>query len=181
MIGEIKLTIWKMYRYEDSVLAPKMVKTEEGVFVETQPVSSVSADSKADIVELLKDSLQADPEDASKEDLNYEIDVKDAQPVLLQVLGIKKWKDFEKRALMYTLHRSDNQLVMRVTGRGADGMWSIADSESRNFSFENSLQQICECIADEMIARRAVRAPLLLGGSSMVVRPDTTPEPKKEE
>ncbi len=175
------MTIWKMYRYEDSVLAPRMVKTEEGVFVETQPVSSVSADSKTDIVDLLKDSLQTAPEDASKEDLNYEVDVKDAQPVLLQVLGIKRWKDFEKRALMYTLHRSENQLVMHVTGRGADGMWSIADSESRSFSNEISLQEICESIADEMMARRAVRAPLLLGGSAMVVRPDTTPEPKKDE
>lgn len=173
------MTIWKLYRYEDSVLAPRMVKTEDGVFVETQPVSSVPADAKSEIVDLLKDVLQTDPEDASSEDLNVDMDQKDPQPVLLQILSIKKWKDFEKRALMYTLHRSDKQLDMHVTGRGDDGMWCVADSERRSFPHSMSLTEICESIADEIISRRAVRAPLLLGGSAMAVLP--TPSSDKKD
>ena len=160
------MSIWKLYRYEDEVLAPCMVVTDEGVFIETQPVQMVSADSHRDIVELLQELVETKPETAKESDLN-DPEVKGTQPVLLEILNIKKWKDFEKRALMYTLHRSGNELVMHVTGRGPDGMWSIADSQSKKFDINESTSTACIAIADEIMARRVVKAPMLLSGPSL--------------
>ena len=164
------MSIWKLYRYEDQILAPTMVVTEQGVFIETQPVQAVSADVKKDIVDLLVDVVSAKPELAQESDLN-EAGLPGSQPVLLEILNIRKWQDFEKRSLMYTLHRNGDELIMHVTGRGADGMWSIKDSEKQSFDVSNSVQDACELIADELANRRPVKSPKLLGAPALLPAP----------
>lgn len=169
------MSVWKLYRYEDQVLAPTMVVTDQGVFVETQPVQSVAADSKADIIDLLIDVLSSKPGQAQESDLGGPELVKENQPVLLEILGIRKWQDFEKRALMYTLHRNGDELTMHVTGRGADGMWSIKDSQQRNFNIVDSLTAACESIAAELSERRPVNSPRLLGAPAALPAPKDPP------
>lgn len=167
--------VWKLYRYEDQVLAPTMVVTNEGVFVETQPVMSVSIDAPDEVISLVKDTLETEAQAATEEDLNNpDTPLRDlhSQPVLLEILQIKKWQDFEKRALMYTLHRLGSEITLHITGRGADGMWSIADSSSRSFSGV-PIEEACNQIAAELISRRPVASPRALG---LAMLPSPPPE-----
>jgi hypothetical protein len=166
------MTIWKLYRYEDMVYAPTMVVTDEGVFIETQPVQAVSVDAPGDVVELVHDLLSAMPGAAQESDLAPpDTDGHATQPVLLEILGIKRWHDFEKRALMYTLHKSDKELTLHITGRGADGMWSVGDSKKRSFPQGDSPDEIHREIANELVSRRPVESPKLLGSRALMPAP----------
>jgi hypothetical protein len=167
------MAVWKLYRYEDQVLAPTMVITEEGVFVETQPVHCVSINSPTDMRELLHELISGEIGKAKAEDLNNpEQPDSSTQPVLLELLNIQRWKDFEKRALMYTLHRSGDTLTMHVTGRGSDGMWVVAELRTRTFDLSQSTEEACRSIADELITRRPIDTPGTLGlGMAMLPAP----------
>lgn len=156
------MSVWKLYRYEDLVIAPTMVVTDDGAFVETQPVQAVSIDSQDSVIALLKDLLSSSPAPAQDEDINKSSLDDFGRPILLEILDIKRWQDFERKALMYTLHCSDSALTMYVTGRGSDGMWSIADSQQRTFDLAGSyLENTCREIAREIINRPPVQARML--------------------
>jgi len=159
------MAVWKLYRYEDQVLAPTMVITEEGVFVETQPVHCVSINSPKDMRELLHELISSEIGKAKEEDLNNpeQPDSTSSQPVLLELLNIQRWKEFEKHALMYTLHRNGDTLTMHVTGRGSDGMWVVAELRTRSFDLSQSTDEACKSIADELITRRPIETAGTLG------------------
>ncbi|MBX9688899.1 MAG: hypothetical protein K2X27_19480 [Candidatus Obscuribacterales bacterium] len=156
------MSIWKLYRFEDQFLAPSMVIAEGGNYIETEPIFSVSADDKSELIDLIKDLIKSQPQQAKDNDIYKEsIECKNYEPALLEILGLHKWKDFEQRALMYTLHKQGEELHLHITGRGSDGFWSISDSSSKIYQFENP--KTPEEIADEIIPRLPVTPPKLLG------------------
>lgn len=138
-----------------------MVRSNDGVFIEAAPVRQLSTESVEQLVEMLVALLESDPAQAEDSDLNDPENP--SEPVVLEFLGLTKWKDFEKRALMYTLHRAGSSLHLHVTGRGADGMWSIADSSSTEFRLSENGEDACRQIASELIFRMPIMAPRVLG------------------
>ena len=76
--------LWKIYRYENYVVSPRMVQTEQGVYLETEPVELVNIEYRASIVDLLIELLSSEPAVATEDDLyNEEGDRFSAQSVLL--------------------------------------------------------------------------------------------------
>jgi hypothetical protein len=169
------MTVWKIYRYEDMVLVPTMVVTDEGVFIETGPVQSVSIEEVQELLDLIERLLASPVGKAQEKDLNNpDSPLASSRPVLLEMLKIKRWRDFEKRALMYTLFCQGAQLTMHVTGRAPDGMWLRDDSKNRNFSLEGSATEACRGIVAELISRRPVDSPRTLALAPLPPPPGNT-------
>lgn len=168
--------LWKLYRYENYVVAPRMVQTEQGVYLETEPVELVNVDVRGAVVDLLTDVLASAPAPAQENDLyNEEGDRFSAQSVLLAALSLKRWQDFERRAVLFTLHKTDAQINLHVTGRGDDGLWSISKSDCKTFDPSISNTELASLIAGELISAKVVEPPRLLGGPIMPLPKD---EPK---
>lgn len=159
------MSLWKIYRYEDTVLVPRMVQTDAGVFLETEPVELIAISDPKSIREVLAELLDSKPGTAEEEDLyNEEGDRFAAQSVLLTALSLKKWQDFERRALLYTMHKQNDELKLHVTGRGNDGLWSLSGAECKSFELKLGTEKLAEQIASEIINKSPVPPPRLLGG-----------------
>ncbi len=157
--------LWKIYRYENYVVSPRMVQTEQGVYLETEPVELVNIEYRASIVDLLIELLSSEPAVATEDDLyNEEGDRFSAQSVLLAALSLKKWQDFEKRALLFTLHKTTEHVNLHVTGRGADGLWSISKSECKSLNPKSSIHDLANLVAGELLSAKVAEPPRLLGG-----------------
>lgn len=157
--------LWKIYRYENYVVSPRMVQTEQGVYLETEPVELVNIEYRASVVDLLVELLSSEPSAAKDDDLyNEEGDRFSAQSVLLAALSLKKWQDFEKRALLFTLHKTDEQVNLHVTGRGADGLWSISKSECKSLNPKASNPELANLVVSELLNAKVAEPPRLLGG-----------------
>lgn len=155
-------------------MSPRMVQTEQGVYLETEPVELVDIGYRASVVELLVELMSSEPSAAKEDDLyNEEGDRFSAQSVLLAALSLKKWQDFEKRALLFTLHRTDEQINLHITGRGADGLWNISKSECKSFDPKVSIPDLANSVASELLNAKAAEPPRLLGGP--VLKDDPPP------
>lgn len=155
------MSVWKIYRYEDQVLVPKMFINEDGAFVETEPLLSVSIYDSARLVEVLKETLSVAPVAADLPQSDDDTEEPDKTPVVLHKLGLKKWHEFETKALMYTLHLSGENLAVYITGRNADGMWSVSGSEQLEYFVANGLDEACKQIAAEICSRKPVKSTAL--------------------
>lgn len=153
------MSIWKLYRYGDQVLIPKMFINEDGAFVEAQPLESIAISERERLRQVLEAHFSVAP---VKEDLPQSDSEEDSStPMVLHKLGLKKWQDFEKKALMYTVHRNGEQMAVYVTGRGTDGMWSVSGSEQLEYSLQDGMTAVCEKIAQEIISRKPVKSTAL--------------------
>ena len=157
------MSIWKIYRFENMILSPTMVVTDAGVFIETNPVEAISTELIPELLALVEKLLNSTIEHAQERDF-YDPDSPDSSPqsVLLELLKIRRWRDFEKRALMYTLHRQGSELTMYITGRATDGMWAVDDANKRIFSLAESLAPACQGIVDELVSRRPIESPQII-------------------
>lgn len=174
------MSLWKIYRYEDLVLAPRMVRTEAGVFLESEPVQMVRTDNREALRELLQELLSGAIEDASESDLyNEEGDRFSPQSVLLAALSLQRWQDFERKSLLFTMHKTDEKLDLHVTGRGDNGLWSLERSKCTSFPLSVDSQKLAALVADELIAAQAVPPPKLLGGP-IAPRPSDSISEKKD-
>lgn len=145
-----------------------MVQTEQGVYLETEPVVLVDIGVNGAVVELLTELLSSTPAAAQEEDLyNEEGDRFSAQSVLLAALSLKKWQDFERQSLLFTLHKTDSQVNLHITGRGADGLWSISKSECKTFDATLPDSKLAFIVASELVNAKVVEPPRLLGGPSL--------------
>ena len=165
--------LWKLYRYENYVVVPRMVQTEQGVYLETEPVELVNVDVRGAVIDILSELLVSIPAAAKEEDLyNEEGDRFSAQSVLLAALSLKRWQDFERRAVLFTLHKTESQTNLHISGRGDDGLWSISRSECKTYPASASDKELADSIATELLNAKTAAPPRLLGGPSL---------PKKDE
>ena len=178
------MSLFKVYRYEDLVLFPRMVLTDAGVFLETEPVDILGVENLAALVEHISKLLSSKPAPAEESDLyREEGDRFSAQSVLLTALSIKKWHDFERQSLLYTIHLTEDDLRLHVTGRGDNGLWSIQKSSVKSFPLSEGSSALALKIVNEIAATRPTPPPRLLGGGGggLAVRPpandDSTSNP----
>lgn len=146
-----------------------MVLSPDGIFIEARPVQSISSKAVTEINAALFELLSKEPPAAGEKDLNDPEAEFESQPVMLEFLHLKLWSEFEKKALMYTLHRKGEMLAVHKTGRGADSMWSLAASETREFNLDSAdllteaCRQISIALSQEPPPSAETKAPLLLG------------------
>ena len=70
---------------------------------------------------------------------------------MLEALQLKRWAVFEKKAVLYMVHKREEAIMIYVTGRGADGMWAENKSREKLFSADTSLTEIVEYVHGDML------------------------------
>ena len=125
------MSIVKIYRYKDQAVIPSIARTAEGLLVECAPVVLCQID-QPQLPDLIGQTLTAPvlEQPDSEEDNGPD-------SVVLEALGLKKWRDFEQNALLYTIHCTESSVEVHITGRGQDGFWKRDDSPMLSLARHN--------------------------------------------
>jgi hypothetical protein len=149
-----------LYSVGQKVIIPRMVETQDGIFVETHPVQVFDLPDlkawKKHVYSCLSrgNALVKTPEESTTPGSS-----------ILERLNLRRWADFEKNSVMYTIHRA-GLIQIYVTGKNKEGMWTTGDRQ-RTFDGRAPLELVIdEMAADLMREPEAVPKPstLLLGG-----------------
>lgn len=166
------MSILKIYRYKEQVVIPTIAQNEHGLLVECSPVAICDVEDPR-----MPDVIQ---EALSREVLPEQNDDHDEGPksVVLESLKLKKWRDLEQSAILYTIFRSDSAIQVHSTGRGADGSWTRDDSLMVNFPLDSTDQSLSRSLAKVIADRKPVQdKPVrLLGGPPAL--PPALPPPQ---
>jgi len=149
-----------LYGVGQKVIIPQIAETEAGFLVEQEPVTIFDVQDlpqwKALAYKYLKEGNPVIP--------TPEENVTPGSPIL-EMLGLKKWDDFERKAVMYTVHVGARGVAVYSTGRNEQGKWTTGEKE-RTFASEAPLEVVIDEMALDLIKEpEAVAKPvLLLGG-----------------
>lgn len=170
------MNLFKFYRYKNRAVIPAMVLTEAGLIVEGNPVEVLEIDHP-ELPQVLREALCASPrkeEPANEED-------EGPGSVVLEALHLKKWRDFEQDALLYTVHRTDHTVEVHVTGRGDDGFWKRDDTKKITLDASCWPDMVAQALAKLMVENKPVddKPVRLLGGQTPP--PLALPPPKPNE
>lgn len=170
------MNLFKFYRYKNRAVIPSMVLTEAGLIVEGNPVEVLEIDHP-ELPEVLREALCAS---LGKEEPTEDED-EGPKSVVLEALQLKKWRDFEQEALLYTVHRTDKTVEVHVTGRGDDGFWKRDDTQKITLDASCWPDTVAQALAKLMVENKPVadKPVRLLGGPATA--PLALPPPKTDE
>lgn len=162
------MSILKLYRYKDKVVIPAIAITKEGLLVESLPVEVCDVEDPR-LPSVIEECLARTPQEEQPGD----DDGQGPKSIVLEALHLKKWKDLEQNALLYTLFRSRNDVQIHVTGRGDDGFWKRDDSLMILYSLEDANSTLSQNLARAIIERKPVeeKPVRLLGGPPPALPP----------
>lgn len=123
------MTVKRAYLYKDLVVIPATVRTKEGLFVDANPVRAFNIDDQEGCLKYLGRLLSQEPALIDSE--KREAPNTEEGTVILNALGLSKWRDFEKNSLMYMIHGKADGLTIYVTGEDDKGSWR--EDKSRTF------------------------------------------------
>lgn len=139
------MSLYHLYVHKQNVLIPTVCQTESGVYLDEAPVTIVEAKIKAELEQALLSLLSSDNLPVSTPDASLE-----AGSAILDLLAIKKWSQFEKQAVMYTIHKDDNRISVYITGRADDGMWKQEFQRESSFAAETPQSAIVGFLLSEI-------------------------------
>ncbi|MBX3076458.1 hypothetical protein KF707_12240 [Candidatus Obscuribacterales bacterium] len=149
-----------LYAVGQKVILPLVAENEAGVYVETGPVQFFDVPEvdkwKAEVYRRLVDGnpVVTTPDE----------DVTPGSPIL-EALNLKRWDDFERQSVLFTIHAKPRCVSLYVTGKDKDGRWT-QNGKEREFASDAPLETVIDEMANELIQQPgAVAKPtLLLGG-----------------
>lgn len=150
-----------LYAIGQQVIIPQVAETEEGVFIETEPVQFFAVqDVDKWKSEIYKRLVAGNPAFSPPED-----DVTPGSPIL-EALNLKRWDDFERQAVLYTIHVKPRSVAVYATGKNEDGRWN-SNGKEREFASQAPLEAVIDEMASDLIKEPgAVAKPMLLLGGS---------------
>lgn len=155
------MTLFKFYRYRNSAIIPTMVLASNNLLVEGEPVEIVEIDHpelKNILLEALAKPATAEPPQQEDDD--------GPKSVVLEALKLRKWREFEQNALLFTVYRSQTGVEIHVTGRGDDGFWKRDDTAKIALPPEAWPTTVAAALASTMREKQPVQEKQvrLLGG-----------------
>lgn len=148
-----------LYAIGQKILIPELVETDEGFFVETAPVKIFPVQDisgwKAEVYKFLSlgNRIIPTPEQSSEP----------GSPIL-EALGVKRWDDFERQAVLYTIHAGPRFISVYATGRNEERRWTTGTKE-RKFASQAPLELVVDEVVMDIIKEpEAVPKPMLLLG-----------------
>ncbi len=148
-----------LYGVGQQIIIPELAQTDEGFFVETAPVQIFSVQDistwKAVVYNVLSqgNKIIPTPEQTS-----------DPGSPILEALRLKRWDDFERQAVLYTVHAGPRFISVYSTGRNEDRRWTTGAAE-RKFASQAPLELVVEEVVMDIIKEpEAVAKPMLLLG-----------------
>lgn len=121
----------RFYLRNRKVILPTVVQTEDGFFMDVEPVYVIGV-WEEELPDILRQTLE-------KENERVETPPPSAEPgsVVLEAVGIKRWEAFEKGTVLYIVHGDTEKTKVYVTGRGSDGMWEREQGKEQLFEPAN--------------------------------------------
>lgn len=149
----------RFYLYQGYVVVPTVEQSEEGFYMDVEPIQLVDSNHKDDLHSLLVQSITGENAVVPTPDVHEK-----GSSALLERLGLKKWMHFEKLATMYTVHKNDLNISVYRTARGPDELWIKDDSGDRTFP-ANDAESAAIYVMSDIAAIEALKpAPLGLPG-----------------
>lgn len=148
-----------LYGVGQQIIIPELAETDEGFFVETDPVKIFSVQDipawKSVIYRVLSQGnpIIPTPEKTSSP----------GSPIL-EALNLKRWDDFERQAVLYTVHAGPRFISVYATGKNEDKRWTTGTKE-RKFASQAPLELVVDEVVMDIIKEpEAVPKPMLLLG-----------------
>ncbi len=148
-----------LYAVGQKIIIPQLAETEEGFFVEIEPITIFDVRDvnkwKALMYTYLSEGnkLIPTPEQAGS-----------PGSAILEHLGLKKWDDFERKSVLYTIHAGPRFIAVYATGRNEQGRWTTGTKE-RKFFPQAPLEVVVDEVSSDIIKEpEAVEKPMLLLG-----------------
>lgn len=143
------MSMIKIYLYgpKKKVLVPTVAETEAGFFVEIEPLNiyehhDVDGWTRGIARAMARGSKTVPTPDGEMEPGSQ----------ILDALHLNSWSEFEKEAVLFTVHRGARYISIYATGFGEDGMWSNAAMTERQFHSRAPLEVVVDAIAKEIIS-----------------------------
>lgn len=151
------MSLVRFYLSKGQVIIPTVARTEAGFYADMEPVAIVNIDD----LKMVKESMLAV---LSRENPQIPTPkhVQEPGSVILEALSIKRWEHFEKKAVLYTVHKGAESIVIYATGRGANGMWIEKAENNRCFSLETALEEIVDSVVADMLRQPESAPPPVL-------------------
>lgn len=171
-----------LYRIGPKVVIPRMTESEDGLFMESEPVEifdllNIPAWKKHiyralyqgnDLVKTGDmESWTGRAVDRQQYRGNDLVKDKGAQgspgSAILDKLMLERWSDFEKNAVMYVIHRAAKFITVYATGKNEEGMWTTGTKE-RRFHPRTPLEIVVDEVAADLMCEpeALAKAPKLL-------------------
>jgi hypothetical protein len=128
------------------IYIPTLVKTEWGVYMDTDPVSIVNLEVE-DLTVIIKNMLEkGNPiiPHPSREEISRK-----PQP-LLKAAKVSSWKKFAEGGGTYTLTQQKEGFILDFYKKDETGRFITDVSKTQQFSNETNLQQIVQVILDDI-------------------------------
>lgn len=155
----------RFYLHKDKLVIPTVCETEAGFFVDQSPITIVAAKNRDRLKPALLKVISSP---------NKLIPTPEATDtpgsIILERLVIDSWTEFEKDAVLYTVHKGARYTTLHVAGKGSDGMWTMADSVERKFDRRAPVESIAEAVMEDIalqMSKQEVKPMLLLPGPTL--------------
>lgn len=148
------MSLCRIYARNGKVLIPVVAQTAEGMFVDAAPVEVLSLHDRPALEQALAEALHAEnpPVPSPQQD-------EGPGSVILEAVGIRRWEAFERAAVLYTIHTTEEGVMVYATGHGADGMWTRSKDKDRLFSGQQVDDEVVQFLIADMLARKELLQP----------------------
>ena len=140
------MTLARFYLWSERVIIPTVARTEAGFYTDIEPIAVLEIKETT----LLKESMLAVLSRANPE-IPTPTRAEAPGSVVLEALELKKWAAFEKKAVLYMVHKRDEAIIVYGTGRGDNGMWTEKKSREKLFSADTPVSEIFEYVLGDML------------------------------
>lgn len=143
------MTVLHLYVFSGKALLPTVAQTEDGFFLDVNPVSIVLADDAPAFTSAFTAVLAAGNPLVA-------VPTGDQEPgsVLLEALGLKRWETFERQAIFYSIHCAADRIALYITGRGENGLWAVNEQNQMNFPADMSWAEFAAAVWQDVSQRR---------------------------
>ena len=148
-----------LYAIGQQVIIPELAETEAGFYVETAPVDFFPVHEVDNWKSAIYKRLtRGNPVIPTPDD-----NVTPGSPIL-EALNLRKWDDFERQAVLYTIHVRPRAVSVYKTGKNEEGRWT-QNGDEREFASQAPLECVIDEMANDLIQEPgAVAKPMLLLG-----------------
>lgn len=166
------MSFFHFYVRNGKAIIPTVAMTEEGFYLDIEPVSVVNLSDK----QLLREKLLSAIESENRQIPTPER-AEEPGSVVLEKVSVKRWDVFERQSVLFTIHSGPNAITLYETGRSQSGMWTRQSDEDKKFVPDTPLLEIVDAVIASIESHPELRKPA--AGLPMLL-PPALPPPKSD-
>jgi hypothetical protein len=100
----------RFYRYHNQIILPTVKQADNSFYFDAEPVNVCDLNAKNELAQLIHDELTT-----SRPKVDIPENAETGQSIILDLLDIKKWFQFEREATMFMIHGDKDYYKINVT------------------------------------------------------------------